>query len=97
MHACSVRTSFNIAIGADGADTQRTARSALLQMLNTTFKRVTLLPMVGPDAGSELQKAKSWDCCLSNTCPEPARAVFATPGRDHRHHADAFDLAWVRQ
>ena len=43
-----MRTSFNIAIGADGPDTQRTARSALLQMLNTTFKRVTLLPMVGP-------------------------------------------------
>ena len=59
MHACSVRTSFNIAIGADGADTQRTARSALLQMLNTTFKRVTLLPMVSPDhARPELLGAK---------------------------------------
>ena len=42
----AVRTSFNIAIGAEGPDTQRTARSALLQMLNTTFKRVTLQPMV---------------------------------------------------
>jgi hypothetical protein len=32
---------FNIAIGADSADLQRTARSALLQMLNTIVKRVT--------------------------------------------------------
>ncbi|KAK9904753.1 hypothetical protein WJX75_001787 [Coccomyxa subellipsoidea] len=37
----AVRSVFNIAIGADSADLQRTARSALLQMLNTIVKRVT--------------------------------------------------------
>ena len=31
---------FNIAIGADSGDLQRTARSALLQMLNTVVKRI---------------------------------------------------------
>ncbi len=39
---------FNIAIGADSADLQRTARSALLQMLNTIVKRVTQAAVVGP-------------------------------------------------
>jgi hypothetical protein len=38
----AVRTVFNIAIGADSADLQRTARSALLQMLNTIVKRVSV-------------------------------------------------------
>lgn len=38
----AVRTVFNIAIGADSADIQRTARSALLQMLNTIVKRITI-------------------------------------------------------
>ena len=44
----AVRTAFNIAIGSDVPDTQRTARGALLQMLNTTLKRVTLYPLVSP-------------------------------------------------
>ena len=42
-----VRTVFNIAIGSDSQDIQRTARNALLQMLNTILKRVTLYPLVG--------------------------------------------------
>ncbi len=37
---------FNIAIGADSADLQRTARSALLQMLNTVVKRITMATVV---------------------------------------------------
>lgn len=40
--AQAVRTVFNIAIGSDSADLQRTARSALLQMLNTIVKRVSM-------------------------------------------------------
>ena len=39
-YAQAVRTVFNIAIGADSGDLQRTARSALLQMLNTVVKRI---------------------------------------------------------
>ena len=42
----AVRTVFNIAIGADSADLQRTARSALLQMLNTVVKRITMATVV---------------------------------------------------
>ena len=44
----AVRSVFNIAIGADSADLQRTARSALLQMLNTIVKRVTQAAAVSP-------------------------------------------------
>jgi hypothetical protein len=36
----AVRTVFNIAIGAESLDIQNTARSALLQMVNTVLKRV---------------------------------------------------------
>lgn len=46
----AVRTVFNIAIGADTADIQRTARSALLQMLNTIMKRIAQLTIVSPAA-----------------------------------------------
>lgn len=42
----AVRTVFNVAIGSDSADIQRTARNALLQMLNTTNRRVTQYPLV---------------------------------------------------
>ena len=42
----AVRAVFNIAIGADSADLQRTARSALLQMLNTVVKRITMATVV---------------------------------------------------
>ena len=44
--AQAVRTVFNIAIGADSADLQRTARSALLQMLNTVVKRIAMATVV---------------------------------------------------
>ena len=36
----AVRTVFNVAIGGVNADIQNTARSALLQMVNTILKRV---------------------------------------------------------
>ena len=42
----AVRSVFNIAIGADSADLQRTARSALLQMLNTVVKRIAMATVV---------------------------------------------------
>ena len=41
-----MRSVFNIAIGADSADLQRTARSALLQMLNTVVKRIAMATVV---------------------------------------------------
>lgn len=43
----AVRTVFNVAIGSESAEIQRTARSALLQMLNTIVKRVTSYNLVG--------------------------------------------------
>ena len=46
MRMQAVRAVFNIAIGADSADLQRTARSALLQMLNTVVKRITMATVV---------------------------------------------------
>lgn len=42
----AIRTVFNVAVGADGEQMQRTARNALLQMLNTVLKHVTLYPLV---------------------------------------------------
>lgn len=42
----AVRTAFNIAIGSDSVDIQRTARNALIQMLNTVVKRVMQYPLV---------------------------------------------------
>lgn len=42
----AVRTVFNVAIGSDSTEIQRTARSALLQMLNTVVKRVTTYNLV---------------------------------------------------
>lgn len=42
----AVRCVFNIALGSSSADIQRTARSALLQMLNTVVKRVTSYSLV---------------------------------------------------
>ncbi|KAK9804748.1 hypothetical protein WJX72_003264 [[Myrmecia] bisecta] len=41
----AVRTVFNVAIGSDSADIQRTARNALLQMLNTIVKHITQYPL----------------------------------------------------
>ena len=45
----AVRTVFNIAIGADSPDIQNTARSALLQMVNTVLKRVGQQVMVSAE------------------------------------------------
>jgi hypothetical protein len=42
----AIRTVFNVAVGADAGDMQRTARNALLQILNTVLKHVTLYPLV---------------------------------------------------
>ena len=42
----AVRTVFNVAIGSESVEIQRTARSALLQMLNTIVKRVTSYSLV---------------------------------------------------
>ena len=42
----AVRAAFNIAIGAESPSIQGTARSALLQMLNTVLKRVGQQVMV---------------------------------------------------
>lgn len=46
----TVRTAFNVAIGAESDQIKRTARNALLQMLNTVVKRVTQFPLVSPDS-----------------------------------------------
>ena len=46
VHLQTVRTAFNVAIGADSDQIKRTARNALLQMLNTIVKRVSLFPLV---------------------------------------------------
>ena len=58
MCAQAVRSVFNIAIGADSADLQRTARSALLQMLNTVVKRITMATVVSvqPPAKRRVQE-----------------------------------------
>ena len=48
----AVRTVFNIAIGATSADIQRTARNALLQMVNTVVKRVSLMNLVNSQSSS---------------------------------------------
>ena len=42
----AVRTVFNIAVGGGNQDIRTTARSALLQMLNTIVKRVSQQIMV---------------------------------------------------
>ena len=42
----AIRTVFNVAVGAHAGDMQRTARNALLQILNTVLKHVTLYPLV---------------------------------------------------
>ena len=55
----AVRTVFNIAIGADSPDIQNTARSALLQMVNTVLKRVGQQVMVS----AELNAAVDRVCC----------------------------------
>ena len=47
-----VRTVFNMAISSDSPDIQRTARNALLQMLNTVVKHVTQYPLVLPSPPS---------------------------------------------
>ena len=75
MRMQAVRTVFNIAIGADSADLQRTARSALLQMLNTIVKRITMATVVRaapnmkqclnvlwhqPSCGPVLHQAHTW-------------------------------------
>ena len=46
----AVRTVFNVAIGSESVEIQRTARSALLQMLNTIVKRVTSYSLVRPQS-----------------------------------------------
>lgn len=74
----AVRTVFNIAIGADSADLQRTARSALLQMLNTIMKRVTMAAAVGvpscltPRLPSKENRTHenlfAWSLCTNRAC-----------------------------
>ncbi|BDA49435.1 probable Brefeldin A-inhibited guanine nucleotide-exchange protein [Coccomyxa sp. Obi] len=55
----AVRSVFNIAIGADSADLQRTARSALLQMLNTIVKRVTQAAAISREASLSEERRQS--------------------------------------
>ena len=69
---------FNIAIGADAADIQRTARSALLQMLNTIVKRIAQLTIVrGPLACAigRRQHLSSWHFATLPVARAPA-AVY---------------------
>ena len=42
----TVRTAFHVALGAESEEIKRTARNALLQMLNTIVKRVTQYSLV---------------------------------------------------
>lgn len=58
----AVRAVFNLAIGAEAADIKNTARSALLQMVNTVLKRVGQQILVG--AAGRCRRA----------CPAPGRA-----------------------
>ena len=53
----AVRTVFNVAIGSESVEIQRTARSALLQMLNTIVKRVTSYSLVSLCTFTELCKS----------------------------------------
>ena len=46
MYVQIVRTAFNVAIGTESEEIKRTAKNALLQMLNTIVKRVTQYPLV---------------------------------------------------
>ena len=46
LHLQTIRTAFNVAIGASSEEIKRTAKNALLQMLNTVVKRVTQYPLV---------------------------------------------------
>jgi hypothetical protein len=85
----AVRTVFNVAIGSDSPDVQRTARNALLQMLNTVIKRVTQAQLVRlrPRARPALQRA----------LPRPTRRPGCTR-RWARHcpHAVLRRSAWRR-
>lgn len=51
----AIRTVFNVAVGADSGDMQKTARNALLQMLNTVLKHVTLYLLVRPSRPTAIQ------------------------------------------
>ena len=66
-HLQAVRTVFNIAIGATSADIQRTARNALLQMVNTVVKRVSLMNLV--NSQSSLNEADTHPVKASADCP----------------------------
>uniref|UniRef100_A0A061RZZ7 Brefeldin a-inhibited guanine nucleotide-exchange protein 2 n=1 Tax=Tetraselmis sp. GSL018 TaxID=582737 RepID=A0A061RZZ7_9CHLO len=55
----SIRTVFNLAIGSDNGDIQRTASNALLQMLNTVVKRVTCYSHLTPESVSPHSQAPS--------------------------------------
>jgi hypothetical protein len=59
----AVRTVFNMAISSDSPDIQRTARNALLQMLNTIVKNVTQFPVVSRDSTLPQAETRSWIIC----------------------------------
>jgi hypothetical protein len=68
----AIRTVFNVAVGADAGDMQRTARNALLQMLNTVLKHVTLYPLVSCAALGSVPMCLGFlsaDVGLSNAVP----------------------------
>ena len=72
---------FNIAIGADAPDIQRTARSALLQMLNTIVKRIAQLTLVcGPFSHSVPSSAHRILAFggSSPLCPPPVQCIIRT-------------------
>lgn len=58
----AIRAVFNTAIGAESADIKNTARSALLQMINTVLKRVGQQILV-----RGFVAVGSW-CCVSSCC-----------------------------
>ncbi|KAL0043362.1 hypothetical protein WJX79_002614 [Trebouxia sp. C0005] len=74
----AVRTVFNVAIGSESVEIQRTARSALLQMLNTIVKRVTSYSLSQRSSSVALQAQASFDHSANSSHQTAAPAPDAT-------------------
>lgn len=87
----AVRTVFNVAIGSESVEIQRTARSALLQMLNTIVKRVTSYSLSQRSSSVALQAQTSFESNPKDSQPAAATAPDAasTPTDTTQPDADA--------
>ncbi|DBA73285.1 hypothetical protein WJX77_003623 [Trebouxia sp. C0004] len=79
----AVRTVFNVAIGSESVEIQRTARSALLQMLNTVVKRVTSYSLSQRSSSVALQAQGSFDHSANSSHQTAAPTSDATNTADN--------------